>query len=108
MSYYGTTSATRTIKDPGAGGAIPAAAGGYCGVTTVGVEARTVVAPGKNGLELNLYFVADGGNCAITFPAAYNQAGNTIITNEDVRDYQRFVSLGGVWKLVVNDGGALS
>ena len=68
------------IADPGDAGAIDVSTAGYCELTTAGAETRTLADPVFKGQEIDLVFIADGGDCVITAAPAINQTGNTIMT----------------------------
>lgn len=100
------------IADPGASGAIPVTKSGSVAITTVAAETRTIAIPGKAGITLALSLDVDGGDCTITVAAAINQTGNNTIVMGDAGDIivltavQKAGAL--VWRVVVNDGCALS
>ena len=100
------------VSDPGNAGAIPVGGGGVVALTTGGAETRTLAIPSKDGLDLTLVLDVDGGDCVVTVASAINQAGNTIITLGDAGDTiaLRAVRVGGAraWRVIVNDGCALS
>ena len=102
----------QAITDPGDAGAIPVTDSGSCAITTAGGETRTLAVPTFAGQWLSLDLDVDAGNCVITVAAAVNQAGNTILTGADAGDNILLVgaTLGGalVWRVVANDGWALS
>ncbi len=79
---------------------------------TTAAETRTLPAPTKPGLRLDIAMQTDGGDCVITATAAVNQAGNTIMTFADAGDIVslKSIALGTafVWRIVANDGVALS
>lgn len=100
------------IADPGDAGAIAVDKSGVCAITTEGAETRTLAIPTKVGQQLALVLDVDGGNAVVTVASAINQTGNNTITMGDAGDT---VVLTGVqvagtlaWRLVVNDGTALS
>lgn len=102
------------IADPGGAGAIPVIRSGSCPLTTGGAgETRTLAIPIFIGQELSVSHDVDGGgNAVITVAAAFNQTGNNTITMADAGDTVKLtgVQVGGVlvWRLVINDGAALS
>jgi len=102
------------IADPGDGGAIPVTRTGTCALTTGAAgETRTLAIPTLEGQKLSISHDVDGGGDAvITVAGGVNQAGNTTITLADAGDHVLLegVQVAGalVWRLVANDGGALS
>ena len=102
------------IADPGDGGAIPVTRSGTCALTTTtgGGETRTLAIPTLEGQKLSISFDVDGGDAVITVTGGLNQTGNDTITLADAGDYVLLegVQVAGalVWRLVANDGGALS
>jgi hypothetical protein len=101
------------IADPGDGGAIPVTRSGTVAITTTGVDdTRTLAIPGKAGIKLAISLDVDGGDAVITVAAAINQTGNNTITMGDAGDtvVLAAVQVGGalVWRLIVNDGAALT
>lgn len=102
----------KEITDPGASGAIPVTRSGNVPLTTVAAETRTLAIPAVAGITLSLSLAVDGGDCTITVASAINQAGNNTITLGDAGDtvVLTAVKVGVVlaWRLVVNDGCALS
>jgi hypothetical protein len=74
----------------------------------------TVSAPTFPGQVVSVFFATDGGqNVVLTFPAALNAAGNTIVTLNDAGDSLVVLALAtGAsslrWVLLLNNGGALS
>ena len=100
------------ITDPGDAGAIPANASGVCEIVTAAAETRTLAAPARLGIVLDICMHTDGGNCVITSATTLNQTENNTITLADVRDFIRLGStkVGGtlVWRVIMNDGAALS
>lgn len=102
------------IADPGgANAAIPVTRSGVCAITTAGAETNTLAAPTFIGQELciicDVYAVGDR---VITAASAINQAGNTIMTFGAVKDMivLKGMQVAGVkvWRVVANDGVALS
>ena len=77
-------------------------------------ETNTLPAPTFRGQTMSIYaaVVGGGGTRAITVNAAFNQAGDTIITFQTLRDWVQLVAIlkGGTtaWALVTNDGATLS
>jgi hypothetical protein len=101
------------ISDPGNAGAISVARPGHINIVTAGAETRTLAAPTFLGQRLVLNMKTDAGDCVVTVASAFNAAGNTIITLNDVGDFVELVgglSASGAfrWVLVVNQGAALS
>lgn len=102
------------IADPGDGNAIPVTKSGNCALTTGGSgETRTLAIPGVAGITLSISHDVDGGGDAvITVASPFNQTGNNTITMGDAGDtvVLTAVQVAGalVWRLLVNDGTALS
>lgn len=100
------------IADPGDAGAIPVVRSGSVPITTAGAETRTLAIPTFIGQELTISCDVYVGDGVITVAAAINQAGNTIITLNTAGDTVKLtaVQVGSalVWRVVVNDGAALS
>jgi len=105
--------ATAAIADPGDTGAIPVTRSGSVAITTAAAETRTLAIPSFIGQQLSISCdVYAVGDAVITVASAINQAGNTIITLNGAGDtvVLTAVQIGGVlaWRVVVNDGAALS
>lgn len=104
--------ATDLIADPGNAGAIPVTADGCCAMTSGGSETRTIAAPTYIGQRISLIHDVDGGAIAVTSATAINQTGNTIMTFTEVKDACTLecMQVAGtkVWRIVYNDGVALS
>ena len=100
------------IADPGNGAAIPVIRSGVCAITTAGAETRTLAIPTADGQIMTLSMDVDGGDGVITVASAINQTGNNTITMNDAGDTIVLASIkkAGVraWRVVVNDGCALS
>jgi len=97
------------IADPGnTVKAIPITNSGYCPLVTAGAETRTVAIPTFAGQQLLLELKTDGGDCAVTFASAFNQAGNTVITFDDAGDMALFIGVYNganlAWRLVGQEG----
>jgi hypothetical protein len=79
---------------------------------TYGAETRALPAPIALGQELTITMDTDGGDCVVTASHAVNQAGNTILTFDNVGETIRLVaiSIAGAfrWRVVANDGVGLS
>jgi predicted RecA/RadA family phage recombinase len=103
---------TGAIPDPGDAGAIPVVQSGYVPIVTGGSETRTLAIPTFVGQELLLFIKTDGGTCVITVASAINQTGNNTITMADVNDSIRLHAIDNdgtlIWRVVCNDGAALS
>lgn len=103
---------TNAITDPGDAGAIPITLSGSCQITTAGSETRTLAAPTNVGQMICLHITTDGGTAVVTASAAINQTGNTVITMADAGDTIVLVGIqlgaAKVWRVVANDGCALS
>ncbi len=105
--------APTSIKDPGDTLTFDVSRPGYTDITTAGVETRTLPDPKFHGQVLDLVFVSDGGDCTVTASSPVNQAGNTTLVFADIGDHLRLVGFfnaidGWEWRVVVNDGVALS
>lgn len=104
--------ADHTIQDPGDAGAIPVDRSGVCPLVTAGAETRTLAVPSHLGQRLTLCLKTDGGDCVVTVASAINQTGNNTITLGDAGDVLDLVAVQSganlVWRVVVNDGTALS
>lgn len=105
------------IPDPGDAGTIQADRQfGICHIETAAAETRTLPDPEYAGQQLSLVLRVDGGDCTITADTAVNQAGNTSLVAADDGDHLKLegVDVGGggtpdlVWRVVANDGWALS
>lgn len=112
FTELGPERGSATVADPGNAGAISVVRSGAVAIVSAGAETRTLAIPTFIGQELSIYFQTDGGDCVITVASAINQAGNTIITLNDVDDS---ILLKGVWngvarawRVVQNDGPTLS
>jgi hypothetical protein len=114
LSYFdGTLGTLRTpIVDPGSAGAIPVTSSGYCAITSVGSDTRTLAIPSFVGQQLLLIHAVDGGSVAVTAASAINIAGNTVMTATAVRAWILLTaSLTGstkVWTVTATDGFTLS
>lgn len=100
------------IADPGDAGAIPVTKSGSVAITTEDAETRTIAIPAIAGITIAISLDVDGGDCVITAAAAINQTGNNTITMGDAGDIIVLtavqVASALVWRVVVNDGCALS
>lgn len=100
------------IADPGDAGAIPVTRSGTCAITTAAAETRTLAIPTFAGQVLSLSFDVDVGDAVVTVAAAVNQTGNNTLTLADAGDHIRLegVQVAGalVWRVIANDGVALS
>lgn len=102
------------LEDPGDGEAIPVTRSGVCALTTGGSgETRTLADPDQAGLFLTLTLDVDGGGDAVvTVATAFNDTGNDTITFADAGETLSLVATqidgNPVWRLVENDGAALS
>lgn len=106
------TAQISAIADPGNAGAIPVTRSGNCAITTAGAETRTLANPGSVGLTLSLSCDVYVGDAVITVASAVNTTGNNTITLNSAGDtvVLTSVQVGGspVWRVVVNDGAALT
>lgn len=102
----------RKITDPGNAGAIPVTHSGSCAMTTAAAETRTLAAPTFDGQHITLCADVDGGDNVITVSAAFNAAGNTVITMDDAGDCAVLVAtrIAGAlrWRLISSNGCTLS
>jgi hypothetical protein len=103
----------RQLADPGLAGRIAPTSSAYVLLTSVMAETRTLSDPLYAGQELDLFFETDIGDVVITADSAINQAGNTIMTFADGGDHIRLLgardgTAGAAWRVVANDGVALS
>lgn len=102
------------IADPGNAGAIPVTVAGYCPLVTAAGETRTLADPSYDGQVIDLFFKTDAGDCVVTAASPVNQAGNNTLTFADEGDhikligYTGFTVGGAEWRVVANDGVALS
>lgn len=100
------------IADPGDAGAVAVLRSGVCAITTAGAETRTVAVPATVGLELAIICDTYVGDATITVASAINQAGNNTIVLGVAADMivLKSMTVGGtvVWRVVANDGAALS
>ena len=107
-----TASRLAVVADPGDGVAIPVVVSSTVAITTAGAETRTLAIPTFAGQTIDISLDVDGGDCVITVAAAINQTGNNTLTGADAGDHIGLVgvTVGGalVWRLVANDGWALS
>jgi hypothetical protein len=110
-----SSAAGNLIADPGTGQAIPVTANGCCAITigSAGAETNTLAIPTFIGQRLSLIAdVVGTGTRAVTAATAINQTGNTIMTFAQVKDMivLEGMQVGGVrvWRVVANDGVALS
>lgn len=74
------------IKDPGDAGAIPILKSGLCQLVTGGAETRTLADPVQPGVEIQISFMTDNGNCVVTAASGINASDNTTITFDAVGD----------------------
>jgi len=100
------------IADPGDASAIPVTRSGNVAITTAGAETRTLAIPAIQGITLAISCDVFVGNGVITVASAINQAGNTIITLNGAGDTVVLIAVqvagALVWRVLVNDGAALS
>ena len=100
------------IADPGDAAAIPVTRSADVALTSGGAETRTIAIPALAGITLAVSLDVDGGDVTVTVAAAINQTGNNTIVMGDAGDVflLKSVQVAGalIWKLVVNDGCALS
>lgn len=100
------------IADPGNAGAISVKQSGVCAMTSAGAETRTLAIPSFIGQEISLIDDTHVGNIVVTVAAAFNQAGNTILTFGAAADActLKAMTVGGslVWRIMGNDGVAVS
>ena len=77
-----------------------------------GTETRSLADPEIMGQEITLCFKTDGGDLTLTADTAINQTGNNTLVFADAGDMiaLRAIQSGSsiVWRMVENDGVALS
>jgi hypothetical protein len=99
------------LTDPGDAGALPVTSSGRIALVSAGAETRTLAAPAAAGLELLIYMKTDGGDVVITAATAFNEAGNTTATFDNVGETLRLTSVEeGAnlrWRGAVADGVTL-
>lgn len=114
LAYVGKTLGVNTIADPGTAQAIPVTKSGYVPLSIgAGAETNTLAIPTFIGQTLSIFaHEILGGSRAITSAQAVNQAGNTVLTFGQARD---FIKLEGIstaaglrWQVVANDGTTLT
>jgi len=110
---YRQSRATWTIADPGASGAIPVDRSGIIPLVTTAAQTRTIATPAKEGIDLTLHLLTDGGDCVITAASAINEAGNTIMTFDNAGEVIKLLSIHApsgafMWRVMANDGVGLS
>ena len=88
-----------TIADPGNAGTITATTSGIVNIVSTGADTRTLAAPAFNGQMLTIWHQTDGGSCATTYAAGFDEAGNNTYTSADDGDFITLVAM--------NDGGTL-
>lgn len=115
FTFQGAVAATASafaITDPGNAGAIPVTVSGVCNMTSAGAETRTLAIPTFVGQEIVLNCDTYIGNIVVTSAQALNQAGNTVMTFNAVRDNVtlKAITIGGAkrFQIIANDGVALS
>jgi len=102
------------ISDPGDAGAIPVTRSGNCALTSgADAETRTIAIPTLVGQRISISLDVDGGgDVVVTTASTINQTGNNTITMGDAGDTVILegvqVAAALVWKIVLNDGCALS
>ena len=104
------------IIDPGAGGTFDVnKSPGICDIVTVsGADnSRVLPTPERSGLRIVLNLMTDAGDATITQSGsgAFNAAGNTTITLDDVGDHANLISMNVNGTLLwrdAGDGGAYS
>ena len=99
------------IPDPGNGGAFDVSRSGIIEVTTGGAETRTLPDPTFRGQQIDIYMVADGGDCVITAASPVNQTGHTTITLSAIGGFIRLVGKynptdGWEWQEIAEDTGS--
>lgn len=104
--------AALAITDPGSSGAIPVTHSGSCAMTSAGAETRTIAAPTFIGQRIALIDDVHVGNIVVTSATAVNQTGNNTLTFGAAADMivLECMQVAGsrVWRVVANDGVALS
>ena len=109
--------ATWSLPDPGTGEAITIQRSGIIEITTgASGETNSLADPAKEGIMFGFVLLTDGGgDRVITAASAINQSSNTVITLGDAGDFIMLISVkyGATkgayrWKVLANDGAALS
>lgn len=101
-----------SIADPGNAGAIPVGQSALVALTSAGAETRTIAAPKFMGQHLDIICDTYVGNIVVTVSAAFNVAGNTVITFGAAGHRATLTAhqIGGAlrWKIGATDGATLS
>ena len=101
------------IKDPGTGVALPNDTTGIVNIVTgASGETNTIPVPQRSGVELTLLLLTDGGgDRVITFSAAIDEYGTTVVTLADAGDFitVRSMKFGTAyrWRRVASNGIAV-
>lgn len=103
----------RQIPDPGDAGAIDVTHPGFCEISTLTAETRTLGDPSFRGQEIDIVLVKDQGDLTITAASPINQGGNNTMVFADIGDHLRLIGFynatdGWEWRVIVNDGITLS
>ncbi len=105
----------KEIPDPGDAGAIDVLQPGYCELSSVKAETRTLADPSFRGQELDLTQIKDMGAIVVTAASPVNQNGDNTITFQDIGDHIRLVGFynatdGWEWRVIIDDftAGGLS
>jgi hypothetical protein len=105
----------RQLPDPGDGGAIDVSHPGFCELSSLAAETRTLGDPSFKGQEIDLTQFKDQGDIVVTTASPVNQTGNNTITFQDIGDHIRMVGFwnatdGWEWRVLVDDfsNGGLS
>lgn len=80
------------IADPGSGGKITPGVEqmfNYVDLVTAAAENRSIADPAKAGQMLTIVMFTDGGDATVTADTAVDEAGNTVITFNEVGQYLR-------------------
>ena len=98
------------LNDPGSAGVLNSESSGRVPIVTAGAEARTLNAPERPGLWLQLDMVTDGGNCTVAFGASASVEGHVTLTFDAVGDTCILLAVnhGGTpkWGVLYNNGVA--
>ena len=98
----------KEIPDPGDAGSIDTLQPGYCEMSSVAAETRTLPDPAFKGQEIDLTFIKDMGTITMTSSSPVNQSGHTSISFEDIGDHLRLVGFwnatdGWEWRILAED-----
>lgn len=102
-----------TINDPGSGQLVTATQSGVLRLTASAAATRTITRPLFIGQRLHVHATVNLSGTQVTFPSAYNAAGNTALSGGNAGSLASFVgsmaSNGTMaWVLVANQGFTLA